>query len=338
MYLGGDLSYVNEVEDNGGVFYHRGNVGDPFRILRDYGANIARVRLWHTPLWTKYSDLKDVQRTIQRAKALGMAVMLDIHYSDTWADPAKQIIPAAWSEINDLRTLEIAVHDYTVDVLQTLDRQGLLPEFVQIGNEINTEMLMPGPYIEGATINWDRNARLINAGLRGARQAAPKSRLLIHIAQPENLIPWFDAASSAGVHDYDVIGLSYYPKWSIRSLEEAGQTIAQVRQRYHKEVMVVETAYPWTQEIGSTESHLLAEDAVLPAYPATPSGQREFLIALTETTQRNGGNGVIYWEPAWVSTPSQPSIWENAALFDYRHEVQEGIEFLRLSDTARAQE
>lgn len=95
MYLGADLSYVNEVEQLGGVFFEDGSARDPFAILQGRGANIARVRLWHTPTWTAYSTLSDVQRTITRAKALGMAVMLDIHYSDTWADPAKQIIPAA---------------------------------------------------------------------------------------------------------------------------------------------------------------------------------------------------------------------------------------------------
>jgi len=337
MYLGADLSYVNEVEDNGGLFYDKGQVKDPFQILKDYGANIVRVRLWHTPTWTKYSNLTDVQRTIRRAKALGMTILLDFHYSDNWADPAKQIIPAAWANIGDLPQLEQAMFDYTRQVLLDLAGQNLMPEFVQVGNEINTEILMHTPYggdasVYDAGINWSRNAPLINAGIRGVREAGKQTstqpRVMLHIAQPENIIPWFDAAAAAGVHDFDVIGMSYYPKWSACSMEQTGQTITQARQRYQKELMLVETAYPWTQEPGRTDSHLLGEDAVSPAYPATQDGQRDFLIDLTQTTYDNGGIGVVYWEPAWISTPHLTSIWENAALFDYNGEVHKGIDFL----------
>ena len=182
MFLGADLSYVNEIEANGGLFYANGRSndrlndrpGDPFQIMKAEGANIVRVRLWHTPTWTQYSTLADVERTIQRAKALEMAVLLDFHYSDSWADPAKQIIPAAWATISDLHQLECAVYDYTLDTLLTLDRQGLMPEFVQVGNEINTEILMPAPY-DDQSIRWQRNAPLINAGLSAVRAAGRAS-------------------------------------------------------------------------------------------------------------------------------------------------------------------
>jgi arabinogalactan endo-1,4-beta-galactosidase len=341
MYLGGDLSYVNEVEDHGAVFFDKGQAQDLFKIMKDYSANIVRVRLWHAPTWTAYSDLADVKRTIQRAKALDMAVMLDFHYSDTWADPAKQIIPAAWSQITELPLLEQAMYDYTLEVLLELEREGLMPEFVQVGNEINTEILMPGPYND-QPINWQRNAPLINAGIRAVRKAGESSsappRLILHIAQPENIVSWFDAALAAGVTDFDIIGLSYYPKWSVYSLEQALQTISDVRARYNKDLMLVETAYPWTQEVGRADSHLLAEDAVVPAYPATPRGQRQFLIDLTQGVYDHGGIGVVYWEPAWISTESHPSIWENSALFDYNGATHNGIEFLSHPYIKRAQD
>jgi arabinogalactan endo-1,4-beta-galactosidase len=331
MYLGADISYVNEVEDNGGVFFDNGNAIDPLEILKNHGANIVRVRLWHTPTWTQYSTLADVQRTLRRAKALDMAVLLDFHYSDTWADPAKQIIPAAWSQLSDLPSLEKAMFDYTLNVLLELHHYGLMPDFVQVGNEINTEILMPAHY-DGAPINWQRNAPLINAGIKAVREAGYKSgtqpRVMLHIAQPENIVAWFDAALAAGVTDFDVIGMSYYPKWSTYSIEQAVQTMGTARERYGKEVMLVETAYPWTLRPGRADSRLLGEDAVTPHYPATPQGQRQFLIDLTQTTIENGGIGVVYWEPAWISTPQKPSIWENSTLFDYQGEVHEGIEFL----------
>ncbi len=331
MYLGGDLSYVNEVEDKGGSFFDKGQPKDVFAILKAHGATIARVRLWHTPLWTTYSNFADVQKTIRRAKTAGMAVLLDFHYSDTWADPAKQIIPKAWAEIDDLPSLGQALYDYTFNTLVELDQQHLMPDFVQVGNEINTELIMPEPYA-GGEIHWERNAVLLQAGIKAVREAGVKANIqpqvMLHIAQPENIIPWFDDALAAGISDFDVIGMSYYPKWSVYSLQQAGELIGKARERFKKDLMVVETAYPWTNEPGTADSHLLAEDALLPDYPATPQGQRQFLIDLTRTTHDNGGNGVIYWEPAWISTPQSPSIWENAALFDYQHNVHEGIEFL----------
>lgn len=331
MYLGSDLSYVNEVEDNGGIFYANGTAADPFRILKDAGANIVRVRLWHTPdTWTKYSTLADVERTIRRARALGYHVLLDFHYSDTWADPAKQIIPAAWASL-DLPALEQALFDYTRDVLLHLHERGLMPEFVQTGNEINTELMMPGPHT-GQPIRWERNARLITAATAAVREAGRRTgtqpNIMLHIAQPEFIIDWFDDAAAAGVHDFDTIALSYYPKWSTYSITRMGQTIAQARQRYDKDVMLVEVAYPWTHEPFLADSHLLGTDAVLVDYPATPQGQRDFLIDITRTVRSSGGTGVIYWEAAWISTPDKPSIWENATFFDYNGAVHTGITFL----------
>ncbi|MBN1964453.1 MAG: glycosyl hydrolase 53 family protein [Anaerolineae bacterium] len=339
MFLGADLSYVNEVEDNGGVFYDAGRPADPFAILHRYGANIVRVRLWHTPTWTAYSTLDDVQQTMQRAKALGMAVMLDLHYSDSWADPAQQVVPAAWAHLDDPHELAQAVYEYTRDVLCALSRHDLTPDFVQVGNEINTEMLLPAPP-NGAPINWTRNALLVNAGIRGVRDAGQKTaaapQVVLHIAQPENILPWFDAAHEAGVRDFDVIGMSYYPKWSTYSLAQTGHTISQARARYDREMMVVETAYPWTLQPGAAASHLMGADAILPGYPATPQGQRDFLLALTAVTQTNGGSGVIYWEPAWVSTTGHPSVWENATFFDADNATHDGITFLAHNTRSRA--
>ena len=327
MYLGADLSFVNEIDDVGGVYYHQQQARDAFELLHDFGANIVRVRLWHTPTVTSYSTLMDVKRTITRAKALGLAVLLDFHYSDHWADPAKQIIPAAWAHLSDLSALENALYDYTHHVLVELTAEGLAPEFVQVGNEINTEMLLDAPPTD-EPIRWPRNVQLINAGIEAVRDAAPQARVILHIAQPENIVWWFDAALAAGVRDFDIIGLSYYPKWSVCGIDEAAQTIGTARARYHKDVMLVEAAYPWTLTPGSVTDHLLGEDALLPQYPATPQGQRRFLTDLTQATLNHGGMGVIYWEPAWISTPSKPSHWENATFFDYEGRVHEGIQFL----------
>jgi arabinogalactan endo-1,4-beta-galactosidase len=341
LYLGADFSYVNEVEDAGGVYRMGDAPSDPFTILRRAGANLARVRLWHTPQHTPpYSGLDDVTRTLQRARALGYSLLLDFHYSDWWADPAKQIIPAAWAHL-DGTGLEQALYDYTRGILLHLHALGLMPEFVQVGNEINTELMLPEPHA-GQPIRWERNARLLNTAIRAVRDAgqytAAAPQVMLHIAQPEFVIDWFDAAHQAGVHDFDVIGLSYYPKWSAYGIQQMGQTIANAVQRYGKPLMLVETAYPWTQTPHLAEFHLLSEDAVLPDYPATPEGQRDFLIDVTRTVQNAGGIGVVYWEPAWISTPAKPSIWENAALFDYNGAPHSGITFLSHNYTIHAEE
>src|SRR5690606_32611420 len=137
------------------------------------------------------------------------------------------------------------------------------PAFVQVGNEINTELMMRG-HADGAPINWPRMASLINAGLAAVREAGRVTgtapRAMLHIAQPENLAPWFEAAFAAGISDFDDIGLSYYPKWSICSLDGLSEAIIGTHRRWNKPVMVVETAYPWTLTPGMLDDHLLGPD------------------------------------------------------------------------------
>lgn len=344
FYRGADLSYVNEMEDCGAVYRVRGEPRDPYAIFADYGANLVRIRLWHSPTWTAYSTLDDVIRSLRRAKAMGMAVLLDFHYSDTWADPSKQIIPAAWAGLRDPDELGQALYQYTYDVLAQLDSLGLMPDMVQVGNEINTEILRA----EGASgypINWARNAYLLNQATRAVRDAGAQSarppRVMLHIAKPEEAEGWLLAAERAGVSDYDLIGLSYYPGWSVHSIHTAGSVINQLRHRFDADVMIVETAYPWTLDsVNESAGNILGRDFLIEGYPASPDGQRRFLIDLAQAVFANGGLGIVYWEPAWVSTAcrtlwGQGSHWENAAMFDFNagNEVLDSISFLQYAYT-----
>jgi arabinogalactan endo-1,4-beta-galactosidase len=336
LYLGADLSYVNEMEDCGAVYRSGGKAVDPFALLKREGGNIVRVRMWNDATWTKYSDYADVLKTIRRAQAAGMQVLLNFHYSDDWADGGKQITPAAWAKL-DTDAQARALHDFTLDVLTRLDRDGAMPEMVQVGNETNPELL--GGKVPGPPINWARNAKLLNAGLRAVREAghvgsiAP--RIMLHIAQPENVLPWFDEAAKAGVKDYDLIGVSYYSKWSKFSLPQLKETLATTKSRYGKDVILVETGYPFTLEAADTATNLLGTDALIDGYPATPEGQRKFMIDITQLTVDAGGAGVVYWEPYWVSTRcgtrwGKGSDWENSAWFDYkRTEALPVFEWLR---------
>lgn len=326
FYLGADFSYVNEMEDCGARYRIDGKVADPFRLFARAGSNLVRVRLWHNPDWTSYSHLDDVKKTLRRAREAGMHLLLDFHYSDTWADPEKQFIPAAWAGLyDDTPALAQAVYDYTHGVLAELHSEKLLPEMVQIGNEINSEILQLKERMDAEHIDWPRNAELINAGLRAVadfnREHDTRVKRMLHIAQPENALRWFPQAAQAGVDDYDLIGLSYYAKWSQFSLDTLGEAIGQLRSEINKPVMVVETAYPWTLENFDDANNILGEDSLIAGYPATPRGQLKYLLGLRREVKKAGGLGVVYWEPAWVSTGcSTPwgkgSHWENATFFD----------------------
>jgi arabinogalactan endo-1,4-beta-galactosidase len=336
LYLGGDLSYVNEMEECGAVYRLHGKPIDPFKLLKKEGGNLVRVRIWVNPTWTKYSTYDDVLQTIVRAHLEHMQVLLDFHYSDDWADGGKQIAPAAWANLSTDDQIK-ALHDYTLDTLRKLDADHAMPEMVQVGNETNPELL--GGKIPGQEINWERNARLLNAGIQAVQEAGKAGsiapRIMLHIAQPENVLPWFDAATKAGVKGYGLIGISYYKKWSKDSPEQLKQVIAETKRRYRKDVIVVETGYPFTLDGADTATNLLGNDALVPGYPATPDGQHRFMVDLTQLTVDVGGIGVVYWEPNWVSTRcgtrwGKGSDWENSTWFDYpSHEALPVFEFLR---------
>ena len=327
FYFGADLSYVNEMEDCGAQYRVNGAVRDPYEIFRDSGHNLVRLRLFHTPDWTRYSTLDDVKRSIRRARAAGMQVLLDFHYSDDWADGDKQWIPRAWESIATTEALAQAVYDYTLGTLRALNSEGLMPEMVQVGNETNREVLGRRDWDwANRPIDWARNAPLLNAGIRAVREAgrgaAIQPRVMLHVAQPENVEPWFAAAAQAGVTDFDLIGISYYRKWSTQGLEGLGQVINRLRHRYDAGVILVETSYPWTQDHADAAANLLGPDTLLEGYPATIEGQRRYMTDITQTVISNGGIGVVYWEPAWVSTRcstrwGQGSHWENATFFDF---------------------
>ncbi|WP_268123084.1 glycoside hydrolase family 53 protein [Roseivirga pacifica] len=335
-YYGADLSYVNEMEDCGATYYNAdGDAQDPFEIFQQAGTNLVRVRLWHNAEWTDYSDLEDAKQTISRAKALGMNVLLDFHYSDDWADPAKQEIPAAWADqIDNTQALTQLLYDYTYETLEHLSEENLLPEMVQVGNEINGMMLQQGE-LEWP-IDWNRNSALINSGIQAVRDASSdfskEIEVMLHIAQPENALWWFEQATDAGVTDYDWIGLSYYPIWSEYNLDNVGDAFKTLVDTYSKQLMVVETAYPFTMENNDPANNILNNDALISGYPASQQGQLDYLLELGAVISEAGGAGLVYWEPAWVSTGcstqwGQGSHWDNATLFDHSNKATLALSF-----------
>jgi len=340
FFYGADLSYVNEMEDCGAIYKDENNQPkDAYQIFKDAGANLVRVRLWHNPTWTNYSNFTDVKKTIRRAKEQGMKVLLDFHYSDTWTDPSKQEIPAAWlPQLNNTEALGNLLYNYTHTTLTELVNANLQPDIVQVGNEINGMILQQGDL--QWPINWTRNSSLINKGIKAVRDVASQTNntieVMLHIAQPENGLWWFEQATANGVTDYDWIGLSYYPIWSEYTLDNVRNPLNTLIQTYNKRLMVVETAYPFTLQNLDPANNILGQSALINGYPATQLGQFNYLKKLKEEIENAGGEGLIYWEPAWVSTNcntlwGQGSHWDNATLFDENNKPTLGMNFYNAS-------
>ena len=326
--MGADLSYVNELEDCGAQYKNsNGKIEDPFQIFKTNGANLIRVRKWHNPTWTNYSNFDDVKKTIKRAKALQMKVLLDFHYSDTWTDPEKQWIPKAWeAHIDDTKTLGDSLYNYTYTTLVKLHKENLLPNMVQVGNEINA-MLLQKDELKWP-IDWERNSYLINKGIQAVRDVSKKVNqpleIVLHIAQPDNALWWFKEASQNGISDYDWIGLSYYPIWSEYDLQNVSKAFKTLIETYKKKLIVVETSYPFTMDNIDEAGNILDEKCLIEGYPPTEDGQYQYLLDLKQQIQMAGGLGLIYWEPAWISTRcktlwAQGSHWDNATLFNHNN-------------------
>jgi arabinogalactan endo-1,4-beta-galactosidase len=282
---GADISWLPQMEVSGYIFYNDlGHEEDCFKILKDHGINSIRLRTFVNPSGDKLSGHCSKDETVTmalRAKKWGMKVMIDFHYSDSWADPSKQIKPKAW-EGHDFPTLLKDLYDYTFDVMTALKTAGIAPEWVQVGNEIPGGMILP----DGSTENWPQLAQLINKGYDAVKVVSPNSKVILHVDQGNNngrFRWWFDAAKANGAK-YDVIGLSYYPYWLngkpdyTLSITDLGANMNDLFYRYGKEVMVVEVGGE-DVKVQNTYDMLIAVQKKVKEVPESK------------------GLGVFYWEP-----------------------------------------
>jgi beta-galactosidase len=241
--LGADISFLPQLEARGMTFYDDGVKRDAIEILKDHGFNYIRLRIFVNPENEKgYSPDKGfcgLDYTLQMAKRIkeaGLNLLLDFHYSDTWADPQKQFKPKAW-EGSDFTGLTSTLKDYTKSVLTQLKDQGTMPEMVQIGNEINHGIVWPDGHIS----NLDNLAGLLKAGTQAVREVDPNTTIMMHLAlggQNEETTFWFDNMIARGV-EFDIIGLSYYPIWHC-TLDDLNNNMLDIIERYQKDINVVE--------------------------------------------------------------------------------------------------
>lgn len=358
FFFGADLSYVNQILDHGGVYKENNTIKNPYQIFKEHGTDLVRLRLWHNPVWTKevynpegqqlYNDLPDVARSITASKQQGMQVLLDFHYSDFWADPGRQEIPEAWLAIKDINVLRDSVYNYTFKTLSYLANRNLLPEFVQLGNEINCGMLYEHnenpvegfPSCSVCENPWSNIQIVINAAIKAVRDvtvsSAIKTKIILHVADPVNINWWFTNVTSGGVvTDFDIIGISYYPIWHTGvPLAELSERIAAFRKTFNKDIMILETAYPWTKEANDGYNNIFESQTPVPGFPYTQQGQFDMIKAITQEVVDGGGIGIIYWEPAWITSNMRDfwntgSSWENCTFFDYTGNVIRGIDYMK---------
>lgn len=362
FYKGIDLSSLAEVERLGGRFYDHGVEKDVFDILQTYGVNAVRLRLWNDPYTEDgrpygagTNDLPTTIALVKRAQAHSMDVLLNLHYSDFWADPGKQRVPKAWRGM-DADQLTEAVYSYTRDTLLAMKEAGAYPDLIQVGNELTNGMLWP----LGQMPNYDNLARFISAGIRGVRAVDEDMPVMIHLDNGGNgamYRDWFDHYMERG-EDFQIIGLSYYPFWH-GTLEDLQNNMNDLAVRYGKELMVAEVSMGFTMEDyaeyeklapGERKGYATKPELVekLP-FPMTKDGQKDFMRAffdVIDQVSEKKCKGFFYWEATWIPVAGSGwatecaleyieekgpcgNEWANQALFDYDGQSLPALEVIR---------
>jgi arabinogalactan endo-1,4-beta-galactosidase len=321
--MGVDVSTVLSLEESGVVFRDAaGEPADLFAVLADNGVNSVRIRVWNDPYDASGrgygGGTVDVDRAVrigQRATAAGLDVLVDFHYSDFWADPARQLAPKAWEGLSDADTVT-ALHDFTADALQRFEDAGVDVRMVQVGNETNNAIAghtRPGREIDA------QFAALVSAGSAAVREVLPDALVAVHFTNPET--PGRYATYAAGLDafdvDYDVFASSYYPYWH-GAIDNLTAVLSEVATTYGKQVIVAETSWAHTLEDGDGYPNVIGAGGITGQYPVSVQGQawelRDVIAAVAAVG--DAGIGVYYWEPAWlpVGPPSEAEanrlLWE----------------------------
>ena len=315
--LGMDASCVPALEKSGVRYYdHEGQEKDVYRILSENGINYIRVRIWNDPFdgaGNGYGggncDIHNAVAIGKRATENGMKLLVDFHYSDFWADPAKQMVPKAWESL-DFDGKCDALYAFTKESLQQLKAAGVDIGMVQIGNETNGSLC-------GET-EWAKICRLIGAGTAAVRESCPETKVAVHFANPEKSGTYENYAKQLETYqvDYDVFASSYYPFWH-GSMENLSNLLSEIARTYGKEVMVAETSYAYTAEDTDFSHNTIGAGSEVDSYSFTVQGQadlvRDVIDLLANKTEK--GIGVFYWEGTWISAGGK--TWaENSALWE----------------------
>jgi len=347
---GVDLSTLIELEKCGAKYFDNGKEEGVLSILKGYDFDTVRIRVWNDPYaedGTPYgAGTNDVETSIEIGKQVteaGYGVLLNLHYSDFWADPGKQFKPKAWKDYG-IEELEKAIYEFTEETLRAFLDAGVNITMIQVGNELSNGLCWP----EGKVPNYDNIARMVNAGIRACRKVKASIPLMIHLDNGGNNAlyrEWFDNYMERG-EEFEYIGLSYYPFWH-GTLDMLEHNMNDIAVRYGKDLIVAEVSMGYTMEDYAAYEKLEPQErkgyATRPAlvekieYPMTKQGQSDFMADFLNRVAKvadNRGKGFFYWEPAWIPVPGSGwatpasleyiqdpgpcgNEWANQALFDY---------------------
>jgi arabinogalactan endo-1,4-beta-galactosidase len=278
MVRGADVSWITEMEANGIKFYDTtGKVKEGMQLMKEMNMNAIRLRVWVNPT-NGYNNLADVTAKAVRANNLGMKLLIDFHYSDSWADPGQQTTPAAWSA-QDIAGLQTSVYNHTRDVLTALKAKGIVPAWVQVGNETNNGMLWP---LGKASDHMANFALLINAGYKAVKEIDSNIKVIVHLANgyDNSVFRWMFDGLTTNKTNYDIIGMSLYPatsEWQTPN-QQCEANMKDMISRYNKEIMLCEVGMPAT---APTATNYFITD----------------LFSRVHNLPGNKGLGIFYWEP-----------------------------------------
>lgn len=337
--MGADVSSLQAMEDQGAKFYDLdGMESDALSILSAHGVNYIRLRLFNRPTQSfdggDYCDLRHTLSMAQRVKKKGLGLLLDFHYSDFWADWKQQSIPKDWEQ-QSAEELEQSIYTYTKKVLLEFDRCGAAPDIVQIGNEIGKGLLWDFGRME---YPW-QIAAFLNAGLRAVDELnrnGGSMKTMLHVecgADAPRTEQFFCSLFQNGLNDFDYVGLSYYPYWA-GSYRKLADNMENIRKRFRKKVVIVETAFPYTDESHDDMPNVVTGALTRETMNLAPSvdNQRAVFAKVIDTVRRQeNGCGVFYWEPVWYQVRGvgvargKGNEWENQAMFDVSGHALESI-------------
>ena len=315
--MGMDASCVPALEASGVKYYnYDGQEQDVFRTLAEAGVNYIRVRVWNDPYDENGNgygggncDIDNCIAIGKRATEYGMKLLVNVHYSDFWADPGKQMAPKAWNRMSTDEKADV-LYQYTKESLQKLKEAKVDVGMVQVGNETNGAMC-------GET-KWPNIAKLMSAGSKAVREVFPDALVTVHFANPEKADSYASYANNLDYYgvDYDVFASSYYPYWH-GTLENLTQVLTKVNQKFGKKVMVMETSYAYTTEDTDFNGNTISDGgSIVKSHPFTVQGQATLVRDVIECVSKiPGGIGVCYWEGTWI-TVGRNSWEENSAKWE----------------------
>lgn len=335
---GADISSLEAVEDYGGKFYDfDGSEVDVIEFLKENGCNYYRLRIWNSPTASfdagDYCNLEHTLTMAKRIKEAGVSYLLDFHYSDWWADPENQTVPAEWQGMTG-DELVTAVYDYTAEVLTALAEEDAYPDMVQIGNEIGNGML----WDYGSMEHPEMLAKFLNSGIQAVRDTTPEGQetlIMIHVQTGGSVgatQTFFETIEANGVTDYDLVGLSYYPYWQ-GTFADMRANIDNIYEQFGKQTVLAETAYPFTNDNADSKSNMVSEaDIKGVGFEASEENQRRVLeLIMNAVAECEGGLGIFYWEPAWLAvegagvSKGSGNEWENQTLFDFEGKALDAV-------------